>query len=167
MIATSFLYAQNLIQKPQITFKNRFLSMSFRDTDIKYILSKLSKKTNTTITYPGSLKKKITIYKKEVSLRNALRSLLKGLNYIIIYSANNKNKSVISEVRVFSVSKKSRLSERAETRITHRIRSYERQIEVLKNNLSKVDENSRRGKNYLNRIRRYEENIRNLENQLY
>ena len=167
ILVNSLLYAQNFNQKTHITYKNKLLTISVRDTDIKYILSKLSEKTSISIKYPESLKKKVTINKKEISLRKALRSLLKGLNYAMIYSAKNKNKSTILEVRVFSVSKKSRLSERAEAQIDNRIKSYERQIKAIKNNLTRVDQNSSRGKGYLNRIRFLEEKIQKLERQLY
>lgn len=165
IIANPVLYAQSSNENIHLTYKNRLLTISVKSADIKDILLKLSEKTNTHVTFPESLKGQITINKKEVTFREVLKSLLKGLNYAIIYSATNNNKVTISEVRVFSASQKSRPSERAEARITRRFRAYERQIESLRDKLSSVDVNSRRGKSYLNRIQRIEEMIRKLETQ--
>lgn len=163
--ASHFLYAQSSNQNLSITYENRLLTISAKDADLKNVLLKLAEKTNTQITFPGSLEKQVTINKKSVSLREALKSLLHGLNHAIIYSVTNKKNVIISRVRVFADSKKSSLSQTANRRITNRIRAYERQIRSLKNNLSRVDENSRRGKSYLSRISRLEEKIRSLERQ--
>ena len=61
---------------------------------------------------------------------------------------------------------KSRHVSAAQRRNANRIKSYERQIESLKNRLSKIDENSSRGKSYIRRIERIENSIKSLERQL-
>jgi hypothetical protein len=160
-------YAQTSPQKLSITYDNRLVTISATNADLKAALLKLADITNTYIKFPASLKKKITIHKEEISLKEALRSLLRGLNHAIIYSVTGKNNVVISRVRVFSEVNKSRLSEMAEARLTRQIKSYERQLASLKNNLSKVDSNSRRGKTYVTRIERLEKRIQSLERQLY
>lgn len=81
--------------------------------------------------------------------------------FIIPKAEKVSHASLVSEVN------RSRLSKSAEARITRQIKSYERQLTSLKNNLSKMDANSRRGKNYVTRIERLEKRIQSLEQQLY
>jgi hypothetical protein len=70
------------------------------DAYLKNVLFKLAEKSNFYIQVPVSLNKKITINKKEISLRDALRKLLKGLNHAIVYSVSSKKQATISEVYV-------------------------------------------------------------------
>jgi hypothetical protein len=167
VLVTHIGYAQTYPQKLSITYDNRLVTISATNADLKAVLINLADVTNTYIKFPASLKKRITIHKEDISLKETLRSLLRGLNHAIIYSVTGTNNVVISRVRVFSEVNKSRLSKSAEARLTNQIKSYERQLASLKNNLSKVDAKSRRGKNYVTRIERLEKRIQSLEQQLY
>jgi hypothetical protein len=158
-------HAQSPNQKLSITYNNNLLTISAEDADLQNVLLKLADKANIYVRFPASLKKKITIIKKEISLRDALKRILKGLNYAVIYSGPDKNQTSISKVLVFKESKKSRQQSANETRIANRIRGYERQIESLKRNLSRIDENSGRARIYQRRIMAIEKRIERLERQ--
>ena len=169
VLVTHIGYAQTSPQKLSITYDNRLVTISATNADLKAVLLEFADVTNTYIKFPASLKKKITIHKEEISLKEALRILLRGLNHAIIYSVNSANNVVISRVRVFSEvnNNTSSPSKSSETRIARQIKSYQRQLASLKNNLSKVDADSRRGKTYVRRIERLEKRIQGLEQQLY
>jgi hypothetical protein len=132
------------------------------DADLQNVLLKLADKTNIVIKFPVSIKKKITFTEKGIILRDALKRLLKGLNYAIIFSGRDKNQTSISKVLVF---KKSRQQKTNEARIANRVKAYERQIDSLKRNLLKIDENSRRGRSYQRRIMVLEKRIERLNEQ--
>jgi hypothetical protein len=141
-------HAQSSDQKLRISYNNNFLTISAEDADLQNVLLKLADKTNIVFKFPAPLKKKIKFTEKGISLRDALKRLLKGLNYAIIYAGPNKNQTSISKVSVFKKPKKSRQQRANEARIANRVRAYERQIESLKRNLLKIDKNSRRGRSY-------------------
>ena len=155
--------AQGSDQQLRITYNNNLLTISAEDADLQNLLLKLADNTNIYIRFPASLEKKITISKKKISLRDALKTILREFNYAIIYSGSDKNQTFISKVIVFKKSKKSRQQRVNEARIANRMRAYEKQIESLKENLLKIDENSSRGKRYLRRIRILEKKIERLQ----
>jgi len=62
------------------------------------VLLKLADKTNIYVRFPASLKKKITVMKRGISVRDALKRLLRDFNYAIIYSGPDKNQTSISRV---------------------------------------------------------------------
>jgi predicted RNase H-like nuclease (RuvC/YqgF family) len=142
------------------------------NADLKQVLLKLEDKTGIDVTFPNSLEKKITARMSGISLSEALPRLLGGVNYAIIHSGSKKTRTVVSEVFVFKKSKRSRTPFQAgalrssERQIANRIRNYERRIKSLKKNLSKVDQNSSRGKRYLRQIRSYEHTIEKLKRRL-
>ena len=161
--ANCLLHAQSPDQELRINYNNNLLTISAKDVDLQNVLLELADKTNIYVRFPASLKKKITVIKEGISLRDALKRLLKGLNYAIIYSGPDKNQTSISKVLVFKEYKMSRQQKANEARIANRIRAYERQIESLKRNLSRVDENSRQAKSYQRRIMVLEKRIETLE----
>jgi hypothetical protein len=160
------LYAQSPSSKFQLTVKNNVLTISAKNADLKNVLLSLAGEADISIGYPDSLDKKVTLYKRRIPLKQALVRLLKGLSYAIIYSGSKQNKAIISDVLIFKESKKTNRLGANERRIANRIRSYERQLEYLRNRLSKVEANSRRGKNYIRRIDLIEKNIEKLRGQL-
>jgi hypothetical protein len=159
IFANCLLNAQSSDQKLRISYNNNSLTISVEDADLQNVLLKLADKTNIVIKFPVSIKKKITFTEKGIILRDALKRLLKGLNYAIIFSGRDKNQTSISKVLVF---KKSRQQKTNEARIANRVRTYERQIDSLKRNLLKIDENSRRGRSYQRRIMVLEKRIERL-----
>jgi predicted RNase H-like nuclease (RuvC/YqgF family) len=159
------LNAQSSDQKLRITYKNDLLAISAEDADLQNVLLKLADKTNIYVSFPASLEKKVTIIISGISLRDALKRLLKGLSYAVIYSGPDKNQTSISKVFVFKKSKTSTQASGGETRIADIIRTYERQIESLKKNLLNVDENSRQGKSYQRNIMVLEKRIERLKRQ--
>jgi hypothetical protein len=159
------LNAQRSDQELRITYNNNLLNISAEDADLQNVLLKIANNTNIYVRFPASLEKKITISKKKISLGDALKTILKGLNYAIIYSGSDKNKTFISKVIIFKKSKKLRQQRINEARIANRMRAYARQVESLKKNLRKIDENSGRGKRYLRRIRILKKRIERLQGQ--
>ena len=181
-IASSSIYAQSNNPKMLISYKNDLLSISTKDADLKKVLLELSDKTNINIKLPVYIDKKITINKNGISLGEGLEYILKNFNYIILYSGINNNKPMISRVIVFSESKKSTKLTDSETQTDNTktqaassivqlpnsemqaadiIKGYEKQIEILKKKLSTIPENSRRRKQYTNRIKKLEKFIEN------
>ena len=192
-IESSSIYAQSNNQEILISYKNDLLSISTKDADLKKVLLKLSDETNINIKFPVYIDEKITINKNGISLGEGLEDILKNINHIILYSGIKNNKLMISRVIVFSESKKStKLTDSktqvASSEIQHAnsetqaassviqlpnsemqaadiIKGYEKQIEILKKNLSTIPENSRRRKHYINRIKILEKFIENYESQ--
>jgi predicted RNase H-like nuclease (RuvC/YqgF family) len=154
------------LQKLNIGYHDNLFTVSAKDVDLKKVLSQIADKTNTFVWFPDSLEKKITIELTGTSLSGALKRLLKGINHVIIYSGPSEKKAAISEIYILPKAKRTRRVKGSAIRITNRIRGYERRIESLKKRLSKIDENSRRGKSYLKQIRRLENNIEGLSRQL-
>jgi len=192
-IESSSIYAQSNNQKMLISYKNDLLSISTKDADLKKVLLKLSDKTNINIKLPVYMDKKITINKNGISLGEGLESLLKNLNHIILYSGIKNNKPMISRVIVLSESKKStKLTDsrtqaassetqpansetqaassviqlpNSEMQAADILKGYEKQIEILKNKLSTIPENSRLRKHYIKRIKILEKFIENYDSR--
>jgi hypothetical protein len=164
-VAQKSVAASSIDPHLHIDYENNSLTLTAQNVDLKKVLSALSKKADIDIRYPSSLKKKITLDKRGVSLKEALRSLLKGVNHAIIYSGS-AYKPFISKVLIYKNAQKNALQARKEKRLTSRINSYERRIESLRNNLAKAGRNSRRGKRHLKQIQKIEKKIEKLERQL-
>jgi len=192
-IESSSIFAQSNNQKILIRYKNDLLSISTKDADLKKVLLKLSEKTNINIKLPAYIDKKITINKNGISLGEGLKYILKNLNHIILYSGIKNNKLMISRVIVFSESKKStKLTDsktqaasseiqpassetqtasgiiqlpNSEMQAADIIKGYEKQIEIMKKELSTIPENSRRREHYIKRIIILEKLIENYESR--
>jgi predicted RNase H-like nuclease (RuvC/YqgF family) len=142
------------------------ISVFAKDADLKKVLLKLADDANISVSLPDTLEKKITIRVNEATLNEALKRLLSGFNYAMIYSGAKKNQTVVSEVHVYTKTKKSKRASVHAQRILNQIKSHERRIESYKKRLSSVDVNSRQGKRYLTRIRNYEKRIEKLQRRL-
>ena len=170
--ASDRLFAQGGSQRLQIDYRDRMLDISAREVDIKEFFARLAEKANIVIEYPDSLEKKITLERENVSLRRFLANFLRNMNHVIIYSGSGSGGGRVAEVHVYPESTARRTSVSTPTggsqdRIRRRIESYKRIVEKMQGTLSSVGESSSRGQVYVNRIRRYEERIRNLERELY
>ena len=192
--ANSSLYAESTNQNILITYKENVLSIRAKDADLKKVLFELADETNIDIQLPLSLDKKITINRSGISLNEGLKDILKDLNYIILYSGIEDNNVLISKVIIFQKSNTSTTlpdgkiqqtnsdipsteneepsanregsSVTREDSLAARIKFYERQIESLKQRLTKIDENSRLGRKYSRQIKRFEKLIEKNELQL-
>lgn len=165
----SFSDAQTFNPNIQIDYKNNLLTLSAKKADIKNVLLKLSETTGIYVRFPNSLKKQITTKMSNVSLKQALSKILKGMNHAIVYSGSKKNRTVVSEVFVYMKPSKSIISRRSASRnrqIAARIRSYERRLDSLNEKLSKFDKNGRQGKRYLRQIRSYQNAIESLKRKI-
>ena len=172
--ANSSLYAESTNQNIRISYKENVLSIRAKNADLRKVLFELAHETNINVRLPLSLDKKISINRSGISLSEGLEDILKHLNYVIFYSGVKNNKPLISKVIVFQKSKISTIltdgkTQQANSEIQSTVREkhsaninfYKRRIESYKKKLSKIDENSRLGKKYLERIKRLEKLIEN------
>jgi hypothetical protein len=144
----------------------RLLQIEARDVDLKEIFSKLAETAHITIEYPVSLQKTVTIKRSDISISDALKEMLKGINHVIFYSGSRSNKARVSKVLVLSESEPRKPLSIRGKRLARRIQSYRKQIDSYRRRLSEVDPNSIRGKRYSNRIRRLEKSIQRFERQI-
>ena len=179
--ANSSLYAESTNQNIRISYKENVLSIRAKNADLRKVLFELAHETNINVRLPLSLDKKISINRSGISLSEGLEDILKHLNYVILYSGIKNNKPLISKVIVFQKSKMSTIltdgktqqanseTQQANSEIQSTVREkhsaninfYKRRIESYKKKLSEIDENSRLGKKYLERIKRLEKLIEN------
>jgi hypothetical protein len=165
----SFSDAKTFNPNIQIDYTNNLLTISVQKADLKNVLLKLSEKTGVYVRFPNSLKKQITTKMSDVSLKEVLSKILKGINHAIVYSGSKKNRTSVSKVFVYMKSKRSGISRGStprEKQISARIKSYERRLESLNEKLSQLDKNSRIGKRYLRQIRSYQNVIENLKRKI-
>ena len=163
----SLAYAQLASAKLRMSYDKRLLKIDADNADIKDVLSTLASTANITVEFPVTLKKAITIHRQGVTLTQALRQMLIGINHILIYSGANPSQATISKVLVLEKAGPRKPVSPKASRLARRIKTYQRQIDSIKNRLSKTDANSSRGKRYLRQINRIEGNIERLERQLY
>ena len=158
------LYAQDYSSDLQISYENNRLNISARDVEIKRILLRLAEITDIYIRFPASIKKQVTIHKSGISLKTALRSILRGFNHAIVYRRidNAQTQTAIAKVYVYSKSKTNRQTTIRQRRTANRIKSYERQINSLRTRLSRMDANSSRAESYSKRIELLQKRIDGL-----
>ena len=157
------LYAQSSSEILQLNYKNSLLTLTAENADLKNIQVRISDEAGIYVRFPDDLKKQVTIELSKVSLNQAIKKILKGINHAVIYSfSKKKQKSIISRLYVFKEAKSAPVS-RSEQRRWNSMKNYERRIESLKKRLEKVDENSIRGKSYIRQIKSYEDRIVKLK----
>ena len=154
-------HAQSPDPQLDVTYQNNKISINARDVDIKRILSQIAERANIRISFPADIKRSVTLERVDASIKTVLRNLLIGWNHAVIYSPSGPKKEKIVEVIVFS-KKKAQAVSKAQSRTLDRIRSYERQLDSLRDKYSKVDANSSRGKQYARRIKLLEQRIEKL-----
>jgi hypothetical protein len=160
------LYAQNSGGIIQLNYNNNLLTLTAEKADLKNILLRLSDEAGVYVNYPNNLKKHVTLELSKVSLDRAIKKILKGINHAVIYSFSKKDQnSEVSRIYIFQKAKSTALSRR-EQQTANSIKNYEKRIESLKERLSNLDENSRRGKSYLRQIKSYEDRIEKLKERL-
>ncbi|HSQ88620.1 hypothetical protein [Romboutsia sp.] len=179
----SLSYAQTSNPNLRLIYKNNLITISAQNADLKNVLSKLADKTNIIVRVPNSLKKQITITLSENSLDEALSRILRDMNYVIIYSGDKNNRTVISEVLVYNESESSEVSNRSESSNrninnsiqkprgkkidrSRLIKSLERRLENLNKKLSLGDISSSQRERYLKQIRAYENKIEQLKREI-
>ena len=165
MILVNVSFAASSNSKIQIRYSNNLIDIAAKNAEIKAVLLKLAEVANIHIKFPSSLEKKISINKQSISLRDALKRLLKDFNYIVIYSGPNKVKASVSKVFIYSEAEKTRRLTASQRLAANRIKNYERQIDSIKQRLSRVDQNSSRAKRYLRQIRSIESRINRLQQE--
>jgi hypothetical protein len=93
--------------------------------------------------------------------------MLKGINYVVIYSGPSQQHAEIEEVIVLTKYRRRQLPPGKARRLNQRINRYNRQIDSLKQRLTQVAADSRRGKRYTRQINRWAKIVQRLEKQLY
>jgi type II secretory pathway component GspD/PulD (secretin) len=170
---TSLTHAQSSDQSFRMDYANGLLTLSAEKADLTRLLTQVAQIAGIHVHFPKNLTKQITITLSGVSLKKALRRLLKGENYALLYSVSGKDKSsAISEVYVFPKSTGPTISRQSEPPrgrdevIRASIARYEKRLETLKSRMTTVDEESRRGRLIGNQIRSTEKTIERLRKSL-
>lgn len=164
---TSLTHAQNSNKKYRINYDKGLLSLSAKKANLEMLLTDLSKKTGIPFRLPKKLKSQITIRLSNVPLRKGLRRLLKDQNYALIYKG-----SAISEVYIVakssgrSISRNYKRSRAQEERIRASLKRYEKRLETLKDRMTAVNEDSRRGKIIMRQIHSTKKIIERLHKRL-
>ncbi|MBN2319000.1 MAG: hypothetical protein JXR49_07980 [Acidobacteria bacterium] len=181
--------AHTFAQDYHMSYKNDLISLRADKIDLKTIMLDISKKANISISYPSKLKKQITINLPSVSIRNALKRLLRGQDYAIINS-DSKNSGItevyvlpekgdsiiyfaskhdsISEVGVLSEQRRHKKSIRPQTQsrqAKNLINNYNRRLDALINRLPKATRGSATEKNLLRLIESMARAVEKLENR--
>ena len=128
------------------------ISISATNANLKNVLLELSETADVTIRVAESLNRKVTLEQTNLSLKSALKRLLRGINHVIIYSGKNRKKASIAKVLVLSKATPSRPMTAAQKRLSRRIDGYQRQIDSMRRNMAKYDATSRQAKRYQRRI---------------
>jgi hypothetical protein len=145
--------------------ENRLLKIEARNVDLKEIFSKLAEIAFITIECPTSLQKTVTMNRSAISIEDALKEMLRGINHVIFYAKGRADKPRVSKVLVLNESEPRRPTSARDKRLARRLQSYQKRVDTLRRRLSSVDASSRRGKRYSNMIRRLEKTIERLERQ--
>jgi hypothetical protein len=166
VLVTSLTYAQSSGQTFRTDNDNGLLTVSAEKADLKSLLTQFAEKTGVNVHFPKGLAKQITINLSGVSLRMALRRILKGEDYSLIYSASGKSRAgTILEVYVLpksSTSKPSRRYNRPKVRekqVRASTARWEKRLETLKARMATVNENSTPGRAIRNQIRSTERTL--------
>jgi predicted RNase H-like nuclease (RuvC/YqgF family) len=170
---TASSHAQSSDQSFRIDYDNGLLTLSAENAELSRLLTQIAQRADIHVHFPKNLTKQITITLSSVSLKRALRRLLKGEDYALLYSVPGKHKpAAISEVYVLPKSTGPSLSrqyERPKGReevIRASIARYEKRLETLKSRMTTVDEESRRGRLIGNQMRSTEKTIERLRKSL-
>ena len=160
-------HAQNAEPTVQIHYANHAIKITAENADIRSVLDELAKTADIIIYYPRLLNKTVTMNRQAISVDQALKEMLKGINYVVIYSGPSQQHAEIEEVIVMTKSRRRQLPPGKARRLNQQINQYNRQIDSLKQRLQRVASDSRRGKRYTRQINRLEKKIGRLERQLY
>ena len=165
---TEVTHAQTFRREYRIDYDNGLLSLYAEKANLKSLLTNSAEKACILIKFPHNLEKQTTINLSSVPLKKALRRLLKGENYALMY----ENRA-ITRVYVFPRSTGPRISNKysgvkqdREERIRASIRRYENRLETLKKQMATVDEKSSRGRIITRQIRSTERSIERLQKSL-
>jgi hypothetical protein len=165
--ATCRAQEQQTSSELHMSYDDHSLQIKAVRVDLKTILNELANTTNITITYPASLKKSITIDRSVTSINQLLKEMLRGINYVVIYSGPSHDRSEIEKVMVLTKAQPMKPPSANERRLNQRINAYKKQIDSFRRRLADVDAGSARGKRYESQIRRLEGKIERLERRLY
>ena len=160
------MFGSVFAQDYRIVCYKGMISLSADKTDIKTILWGISKEANIFIKFPKALQKQITMKLSNVSVKNALKRLLSGQDYAIIYSASKKNnRDSISKVYVLPEKwgPKKPAGPQVRSRQSNVIRNYNRRLDALRNRLTKVSRGSAAERRILRQIQSIEKTVDRLE----
>jgi hypothetical protein len=154
----------------QLKFRDNRLSISANHADIQTVLLRFSEETGIFVRFPKALQRKISINLSAVTPENALKSILKGLNYATVFSvSDSENKIRVSKVYIFKGYKetaRTRRLERRERQNRNRINQYKKRIASIQRRLDKVSHNSAAERRLKRQIQNYQKAIDRLERQI-
>ncbi len=175
LLSASPALGQEQGQALHIEYNRGFLTLSVENVNLKHVLKALAAETGITVWYPGDLEKSITTEFDDLLLQQALRRILRGMNYALIYRPSTGKKRGEVPAGVFVLSRQgsrarqtfrpSARSRTPEERRAAAIESYERRLDNLEQQLSRVGINSPRGQAIQRQIRQFERRIEKLIQQ--
>jgi hypothetical protein len=151
----------------QMRYTNHALQIITKNVDLRSVLDELAKTVGIVVSYPVSLNKKVTMNRQAIPVGQALKEILKGINYVVIYSGPSQQHAEIEEVIVMTKSRQRQLPPGKARRLNQQINRYNRQIKSLQQRSVRVAPDSRQGKRYNRQIKRLQGKIERLERQLY
>ncbi len=153
----------------QLKMHDDLLSLSAVEVDLDRVLQRLSEATGIDFRLSKDLNKKVTLQLSDVRLETALKRILEGLNYAMVYSvARNGDAARISEIYIYGKREKGgRISPSAppEEMPGRRISDYEKRIEVMRQRLQEASPDSPAGRRYQKAIENYQRLVEKLKLQ--
>jgi hypothetical protein len=159
-----------------VEYNRGLLTLSVENVNLKHVLTAMAEETGITVWYPRDLEKPITTEFNDLPLQQGLRRILRGMNYALIYSPSTTDKKR-GEVPagVFVLSRHGRRARQTfrpstrprtpEERRAAAIESYERRLNNLEHQLSRMNINSSQGQAIQRQIRMFERRIERLRQQ--
>ncbi|NIS71974.1 MAG: hypothetical protein GTO12_24520 [Proteobacteria bacterium] len=175
LLSPSPALGQEQGQELHIEYNRGLLTLSVENVNLKHVLTAMAGETGILVWYPRGLEKPITTEFNDLPLKQALRRILRGMNYALIYRPSAGKKQGEVPAGVFVLSKQGsrsrqtfRPSTRPKTPEERRaavIESYERRLDNLEQQLSRAGINSPRGRAIQRQIRQFERRIEKLIQQ--
>jgi hypothetical protein len=162
-------------QALHIEYNRGLLTLSVENVNLKHVLTAMAGETGISVWYPRGLEKPITTEFNDLPLQQALRRILRGMNYALVYHPSTGKKRGEVPAGVFVLSRQSRRARQtfrpssrpktSEERRAAVIESYERRLDSLEEHMARVGINSPRGQAIQRQIRQIERKIEKLIQQ--
>lgn len=168
MICTFLHWAPVYASTLQLHMRDNLLSLEAVDADLSNVLQRLGEAAGIDFRFPKELEIKITLQLSDVRLETALKRILKGLNYAMVYSgAGGEDSKTICAVYIYGKHKGGARSQSTinETGAQHSISDYEKRVRVVQKLLDGVEPDSPAARQYKKEIENYQRLIERLKLQ--
>ncbi len=175
LLSPSLAPGQDQGRELHIEYNRGLLTLSVEDVNLKHVLTAVAEETGISVWYLKDFEKPITTDFNDLPLQQGLRRILRGMNYALIYSPSTEKKREGVPSGVFVLSKQRSRSRQTfrpsarpktpEERRAAAIKSYERRLDILEEQMAQVGMNSPRGQAIQRQIRQFERKIEKLIQQ--